>query len=210
MIQYLIETYHIKPSETSRLSDLINLRKKVEEYRKKYSVGDKEMEVPSSDSEEDSEEQKKFDEELKKRQEKKKNFRTSVSAEAYGIHNVKKPYIPRVIPKTEEQKTRIKDKCMQSFLFNSLEDKELKTVIDSFEEKKYKAGENVITQGDEGDVLYLVESGELDCEKVFKAGDKPTYLKTYKPGESFGELALLYNAPRAATIRAKTDSTCGL
>ena len=208
MIQYLIETYHIKPSETSRLSDLINLRKKVEEYRKKYSVGDKEMEVPSSDSEEDSEEQKKFDEELKKRQEKKKNFRTSVSAEAYGIHNVKKPYIPRVIPKTEEQKTRIKDKCMQSFLFNSLEDKELKTVIDSFEEKKYKAGENVITQGDEGDVLYLVDSGELDCEKIFKAGDKPTYLKTYKPGESFGELALLYNAPRAATIRAKTDSTC--
>jgi cAMP-dependent protein kinase regulator len=97
---------------------------------------------------------------------------------------------------------------MQSFIFNSLEDKELKTVIDSFEEKKYKAGQNVITQGEEGDVLYLVDSGDLDCEKVFKAGDPPTYLKTYHAGESFGELALLYNAPRAATIRAKTDSTC--
>ena len=208
MIKYLMETYNIKQSDTSRLPDLINLRKKVEEYRKKYSVGDKEMEVPSSDSEEDSEEQKKFDEELKKRQEKKKNGRTSVSAEVYGIHNIKKPYIPRVIPKTEEQKKRIMDKCMQSFLFNSLDDKELKTVIDSFEEKKYKSGQNVITQGEEGDVLYLVDSGELDCEKVFKAGDNPTYLKTYYPGESFGELALLYNAPRAATIRAKTDSTC--
>jgi len=31
-------------------------------------------------------------------------------------------------------------------------------------------------------------------------------LKTYKPGEAFGELALLYNAPRAATIKAKTES----
>jgi cAMP-dependent protein kinase regulator len=145
---------------------------------------------------------------MRKRQKKKKGMRQSVSAEVYGIHNVKKPYVPRVIPKTEEQKQRIKEKCMQSFIFNSLEDKELKTVIDSFEEKKYKAGQNVITQGEEGDVLYLVDSGELDCEKVFKAGDPPTHLKVYKPGESFGELALLYNAPRAATIRAKTDSTC--
>ena len=32
-------------------------------------------------------------------------------------------------------------------------------------------------------------------------------MKTYQPGESFGELALLYNAPRAASIKAKTDST---
>ena len=208
MIKYLQEKYNIKPSDTSRLPELVTMRKTVEEYRKKYPPEDKEMEVSSSDSDVDSEEQRKFDEELRQRQEQKKNFRTSVSAEAYGIHNVKKPYVPRVIPKTDKQKERIKEKCMQSFIFNSLEEKELKTVIDSFEEKKYKAGENVITQGEEGDVLYLVDIGELDCEKVFKPGEKPTYLKTYKPGESFGELALLYNAPRAATIRAKTDSTC--
>jgi len=55
--------------------------------------------------------------------------------------------------------------------------------------------------------LYVVDNGELDCFKVFKKGDEAKYLKTYKPGESFGELALLYNAPRAATIKAKTAST---
>ena len=206
MINWLQKKYGIKQDNSPGKQDLEELRKKVAQLREKYPKDD-EMKVSSESEEEiDPEEQKRIDEELKKKQQKKRGFRQSVSAEAYGIHNVKKPYVPRVIKKTKEQISRIKDKCMQSFLFNSLEDKELKTVIDSFEEKKYKAGQNVITQGEKGDVLYLVDSGELDCEKVFKKGDPPTYLKTYKPGESFGELAFLYNAPRAATIRAKTDS----
>jgi cAMP-dependent protein kinase regulator len=65
----------------------------------------------------------------------------------------------------------------------------------------------VIKQGDDGDNFYLVESGELTCSKLMNADDKEdTYLKTYVPGESFGELALLYNAPRAATIIAKTNA----
>ena len=209
MIQWIQKAYNLKPSQSIQKAELESLRTEVQEYRKKYNKEDKEMEVSSeSDSIVDEEEQKKFEEELKKKQQNKKMMRTSVSAEVYGIHNVKKPFIPRVIPKTNEQIERIKDRCMLSFIFNSLDDKELKTVIDSFEEKKYSAGQNVITQGEEGDVLYLVDSGELDCEKVFKSGDPPTYLKTYKQGESFGELALLYNAPRAATIRAKTDATC--
>ena len=209
MLQFLHKKYDIKSGDNSEKEELEKLREEIKVYRQKYNKEDKEMEVSSeSDSNISPEEQKKIDEEMKKRQQKKKGFRTSVSAEVYGIHNKKKPYVPRVIPKTNEQKERIKQKCMQSFLFNSLEDKELKTVIDSFEEKRYKTGQNVITQGEEGDVLYLVDSGDLDCEKVFKAGDKPTYLKTYHPGESFGELALLYNAPRAATIRAKTDAIC--
>ena len=64
----------------------------------------------------------------------------------------------------------------------------------------------VIKQGADGDNLYVVDSGQLDCFKTFKKGEDAKFLKTYQPGESFGELALLYNAPRAATIKAKTDS----
>ena len=55
--------------------------------------------------------------------------------------------------------------------------------------------------------MYVLESGSLDCTKVFKGKTEPTHLKVYHPGEGFGELALLYNAPRAATITACEQST---
>ena len=101
---------------------------------------------------------------------------------------------------------RISNKVSKSFLFNFLEEKELKTVINAFEEKRFNEGDTIITQGEQGDCLYLVEEGNLDCYKTFKIEEGEKWLKLYSPGEAFGELALLYNAPRAATIKAKTSS----
>ena len=75
------------------------------------------------------------------------------------------------------------------------------------EECFFKKGQYVIKQNDDGEVLYVVDKGELDCFKKFTKDADDTYLKTYVPGESFGELALLYNCPRAASIVAKEDST---
>ena len=156
---------------------------------------------------EDNVSQQEFDNRIKEQRNKilKRGQRSSVSAEAFGMFNKKSAFKPRVIPKTDTQKETIKSRCLQSFIFNALEDQDMISVIDAFEEKRYKAGEYVIKEGEKGDIVFLVDTGELDCEKTFKKGDPPTYLKTYKPGESFGELALLYNAPRAATIKAKTD-----
>lgn len=88
----------------------------------------------------------------------------------------------------------------------ALDEKELKVVIDAMDERKVQKGEYVIKEGENGDVLYIVEQGEMSCTKVING--KETFLKKYGPADVFGELALLYNAPRAATIQA--DSECQL
>ncbi len=138
---------------------------------------------------------------------KKKNIlpRTGVSAEVYGEFNKKEDFVARNIPKTDEQIQRIKSSVIHSFLFSNLEPKDLEIVIGAMEEKRFKPGEDVITQGDKGDCLYFVESGNLECYKQFSKGEEPVLVKKYEPGDSFGELALLYNAPRAATIRTVND-----
>lgn len=66
-------------------------------------------------------------------------------------------------------------------------------------EKKVEAGTEVMAQGADGDNFYVVQSGTFDCLKGGKL------VCTYEGTGSFGELALLYNCPRAATIVARTD-----
>jgi cAMP-dependent protein kinase regulator len=121
------------------------------------------------------------------------------------MFNKKENLVPPVIQKTDQQRDRILAKVTKSFMFNSLEENELNTIILAFEERRFKDGEAVITQGEQGDVLYLIESGTLDCYKTFNKDEGRKHLKVYQPGEAFGELALLYNAPRAATIIAKEE-----
>lgn len=87
-------------------------------------------------------------------------------------------------------------------LFKGLEEEEFEVVIDAVEEVQAPYGTLIIKEGDQGDCMYIVESGTLDCTKVFKGNTKATFLKEYVPGESFGELSLLYNTPRAASIKA--------
>lgn len=130
--------------------------------------------------------------------------RKSISAEAFGQWNRKEDFVPPVVPKTDEQKERIRAK-LTSFMFKDLEPKELDVVVDAMSEFKASPGDKVIVEGTEGDCLYVVEQGELDCTKLFPGATEITKFLTYMPGMAFGELALLYNALRAASITANTD-----
>lgn len=131
-----------------------------------------------------------------------------MSAEVYGNFNKKADFVPKVVEKTEETRKKLTERLMQAFMFQALDEKEFKIVVDAIEEVSGKSGDVIIKEGDQGDCMFVLESGALDCTKVFAGNTEPTFLKEYKPGEGFGELALLYNAPRAATIASKTDYVC--
>lgn len=62
----------------------------------------------------------------------------------------------------------------------------------------------IITQGEYGDTVYYIESGKLECY-IKKDNEEPKCVKKYQEGDTFGELALLYNTVRAASIIASTD-----
>eukprot|EP00928_Gymnodinium_smaydae_P004155 TRINITY_DN11444_c0_g2_i1.p1 TRINITY_DN11444_c0_g2~~TRINITY_DN11444_c0_g2_i1.p1 ORF type:complete len:450 (+),score=125.20 TRINITY_DN11444_c0_g2_i1:106-1350(+) len=133
--------------------------------------------------------------------------RTSVSAEAYGVWNKKGDWTPPVYPKTDEQKAKIREVLNQSFLFSCLDAQDINVLIDAMQAKAVEAGTRLIEQGEDGDCLYVVEEGQMDCYKRQPNGEEKL-VKECKVGDAFGELALLYNCPRAASVVAST--TCSL
>ena len=193
----------IVPITDNEINELKNLNKQLEYYK---DLLNEHPESQHTESEEDED-----DEVVEEVQPKKKNIkkqRAGVSAEVYGEFNKKGDFVPKVIEKSQETKDKLTARLMQAFMFTALDEKEFKIVVDAIEEVSGKPGEPIIKEGDEGDCMYVLEKGSLDCTKVFAGNTDPTWLKEYVPGEGFGELALLYNAPRAATITSKTDYTC--
>mmetsp|Transcript_28212 Transcript_28212/g.61586 ORF Transcript_28212/g.61586 Transcript_28212/m.61586 type:complete len:403 (-) Transcript_28212:107-1315(-) len=128
--------------------------------------------------------------------------RQSVSAEAYGEWNTKKMFVPAVVSKTEEQTQRLRQCLRQSILFSSLDERDMWHVIGAMKEVTVAEKTRVINQGDDGDFLFVVEKGELDC--IILGDEGETVVKTCKAGDIFGELALLYNCPRQASVVANS------
>lgn len=162
-----------------------------------------EEEEPEEDEDEECDE---IPESFKKPEAQLGRARQSVSAEAYGQWNQKKEFTPPVHAKNDEQKDRLKKTLAKSFMFSSLEQKDMETVIMAMEEVKLKAGDKVIVEGDDGDFLFVIEAGNLECIKKIDGAEK--VLKTCESGDVFGELALLYNCPRAASVVAKGACVC--
>jgi cAMP-dependent protein kinase regulator len=126
--------------------------------------------------------------------------RTSVSAEAYGDWNKQKTnFEPPVFEKTSEQADRIRGMLKKSFIFENIDDKNLEILVKAMHKVELKEGEKIITEKEDGNYLFVVDEGKLDCHKE----GSTDVLKTCVGGDIFGELALLYNAPRAASVTSK-------
>ncbi|CAK5277421.1 unnamed protein product [Mycena citricolor] len=160
--------------------------------------------------------------------------RVSVSAESIAVEAPSDDPLP-VFPKTADQVRRIKASMANNLIFRDLDEEQAAGVVNAMQERRSSKDEVVIRQGDEGEYFYVVESGLLHCfirpeplpptwltnsrasissvspdEKFLQPGYHPTYgrqVAECPPGSSFGELALMYGHPRAATVLSIEPST---
>jgi putative ABC transport system ATP-binding protein len=88
-------------------------------------------------------------------------------------------------------------------LFAGLDRSKLKLLSFASERFTYNAGETVFRQGEVGDKAYVIIAGDADV--ILETLDGPKTLVTMSKNDLFGELALLCDAPRTATIDAATD-----
>jgi len=104
-----------------------------------------------------------------------------------------------VVKLEEDKRASLSKSITKSALFQHLKEDEMSDVFEYLFPCDASSGDVIIQQGDEGDNFYIIDQGQVDIfvneTKVVSLGD----------GGSFGELALIYGTPRAATVTAATN-----
>ncbi|MFM9851687.1 MAG: cyclic nucleotide-binding domain-containing protein [Sphingomonadaceae bacterium] len=105
------------------------------------------------------------------------------------------------VPAAKRAIERISTERQMLQLFGSgLEANDLTELLDSYEIQVISAGKPIITEGDEGDDIYVIRSGSAVVEK--KIGGKTVFLSYVPAGSYVGEMALLAGGKRTASVRA--------
>jgi cAMP-dependent protein kinase regulator len=177
-------------------------------------MGGEKEEMDSDEASDEDDFGEPTEEELKAEAEKRAKMagrmrRDSVSA---AVMRVNDKYVPPKFDKTTEEREKLIEMINKNkdcgVLFGHLDPANFNQVIDAFKKMEVPKGEDLIKQGDEGDYFYVVISGKVDIF-VARKGDEPPGNKvlSVSSGAIFGQLALMYNAPRAATCRAVDDTS---
>ena len=148
--------------------------------------------------------------------------RTSIAAESLDLTKLSASI--KVVPKTDEEAERILQILQQNVLFRHMDKEQLNKVQGAMRLVEKEEADTIIKQGDDGDFFYIVDTGEVDVyiktpsgendDAVVGANEQMSEPETeseqqlvasYGEGGAFGELAIMYNAPRAASCIARTD-----
>src|SRR3546814_9586881 len=81
---------------------------------------------------------------------------------------------------------------------------DLGPVVDTSEVERVPAGKVVLTEGEQGDDVYVIRSGSMVVEKDI--GGKPIFLRYLPAGSFFGEMGVLSGRPRNATVKAAVSA----
>jgi cAMP-dependent protein kinase regulator len=152
-----------------------------------------------------------------------KQKRGSVFHKAFECGSQAAKFVPPVHEKQDEDTQRLVDLFKNSFLTKNIDEKEHKTLANAMFQKKFKAGDPIIRYGDIGSEYYVLANGTVNVtvyqpgtnpfdpkidEKVsFKKELKAEAAKAASEGGmiGFGEIALLYNDKRTASVTAVTE-----
>lgn len=100
--------------------------------------------------------------------------------------------------KTEADMQFLRNAMRKNFVFTNLSERQMMVMLDAFERVKYEPRRHVIVQGEEGAYFFVVREGNLHFDIDGVSSDQ------LRPGQSFGELALLYESPSAASVISDT------
>jgi len=105
-----------------------------------------------------------------------------------------------VFAKPDQAKDFLRSAISAHYLFESLGEEDLMRIIDCMRPTFAAADEEIIKQGELGDLFFCLETGTAAAAVDGKV------VMNYEPGGCFGELALIYNSPRAASVVATSAS----
>jgi CRP/FNR family cyclic AMP-dependent transcriptional regulator len=92
-------------------------------------------------------------------------------------------------------------------LFQGLNDRQLKQLAKRFISRTYQADEHIVSQGKGGAGLYTIVSGHAQAVIGSSDGDK-TVVNSFRSNDFFGEIALLDDGPRTASVIATEETEC--
>lgn len=101
----------------------------------------------------------------------------------------------------------VEELVAQVGLFKGLKPKHLTHIARCTKSEQFSPGQVIVSQGDIGQVLYIVSSGAVEVRRE-RPGQTSVVLDILDPGRFFGEMALLDDFPRSATVVATEDTEC--